>query len=350
VKFKVNVSNCGNVALTGIVVSDTDFTFAGVAGSLAVGAWDESNVYILDDALAGQQWDNASVVGTPPVGPVVTDYDLAYYFGSQSCINIEKYVSVDNGVTWLDADTATGPYADEGSTVKFKVNISNCGNINLTGITVIDTDFTFTDIATSLVVGAWDESAVYSTTALVDQQWDNASVTCSQGVSDWDLAYYFGEAQGGCTYTPGYWKTHSSYGPAAHTDPTWMELPNMDGDGNLHEGPDELFYGNNYGLTWLTVMSFSSKDAKALGLKWTDVQKYQHLAFHYVAAVLNGLMNENPLPQEIDDAIANATSILAAHPNMIIPLADYLEVTMLTAQLAEFNEGMFNSNWPHCGD
>ena len=235
-----------------------------------------------------------------------------------------------------------------GSTVKFKVNISNCGNIPLTGIVVSDTDFTFTGVATSLAVGASDVSNIYITTALAGQQWDNASVTCTQGASDYDLAYYFGEEQyGGCTYTPGYWKTHSSYGPASHEDPTWMELPDMDNDGII-EGPDELFYGNIYGLTWLSVMKFSSKDAKALGLKLKDVQKYQHLAFHYVAAVLNGIMNGN-LPPGIGDVIADAELILEAHPNMKIPASEYPNVILLTAQLAYFNQGGL-PNWPHCDD
>ena len=39
----------------------------------------------------------------------------------------------------------------------------------------------------------------------------------------------------GCTLTQGYWKTHSTYGPASKPDATWNLLP-----GGL--GPDTVFF------------------------------------------------------------------------------------------------------------
>jgi uncharacterized repeat protein (TIGR01451 family) len=198
VKFYVAVNNTGNVELTNIVVGDTDFTFTGIASTLAAGASDTSDVVTIS-AVAGQQYDLADVRGTPPVGANVTDSDPAYYFGSAPNIDIEKYVSVDGGTTWLDADSATGPYAAVGSDVKFYVAVNNTGNVELTNIVVGDTDFTFTGIASTLAAGASDTSDVVTISAVAGQQYDLADVRgtppVGANVTDSDPAYYFGQAQ-----------------------------------------------------------------------------------------------------------------------------------------------------------
>jgi hypothetical protein len=116
-------------------------------------------------------------------------------------IDIEKYVSVDGGTTWLDADTAAaGPYTTVGSDVKFKVVVTNTGGTNLVNVAVSDTDFTFTGVATSLAVGAYDESDVLTVSGVAGQHYDLATVTGDfytgatfrETVSDNDPAYYKG--------------------------------------------------------------------------------------------------------------------------------------------------------------
>jgi hypothetical protein len=148
-------------------------------------------------ALAGQQYDLADVRGTPPVGANVTDDDPAYYIGSNPSIDIEKYVSVDGGTNWLDADTAgAAPYAAVGSDVKFYVVVNNTGNVELTNIVVGDTDFTFTGVASTLAAGASDTSNIVTVAALAGQQYDLADVRgtppVGANVTDDDPAYYFG--------------------------------------------------------------------------------------------------------------------------------------------------------------
>ena len=145
------------------------------------------------------------------------------------------------------------------------------------------------------------------------------------------------EEQGGCTYTPGYWKNHAV---GKHVDPTWMELP---------QGPSTKFYGNDYGLTWLSVMNFNAKQAKGFGLEWTDVQVYQHLAFHYVAAVLNGHFN-GYLPSEIDTLISDAEPIFANNQDMVLDSAETDSAKEISSMLADFNQGTLYDNWPHCED
>nr|MBP8305170.1 hypothetical protein [Phycisphaerae bacterium] len=216
VMFKVRVCNTGEVPLTGILVSDTDFTFAGVATSLGAGECDESDVYVVPGGAAlGEQYDLASVTGTPPVGPAVTDEDPAYYTGTPPppAIDIEKYVSVDGAITWDDADSAPGPSAMVGHDVMFKVVVCNTGGYTLTGIMVTDSDFTFTGVAGSLDPGECDESDVYVVPggAVLGEQYDLASVTGTppegDAVTDEDPAYYSGmeEPDTFCSVTQGFW-------------------------------------------------------------------------------------------------------------------------------------------------
>ena len=194
VKFYVSVCNNGTADLTDIVVGDTDFNFTDIATSLLVGQCDNSSVVTVA-AVAGQQYDLANVTGTVLDGPNVFDEDPAYYIGLIPGINIEKYVSVDGGVTWFDADSATGPSAVVGEDVKFYVSVCNNGTADLTNIVVSDTDFSFTGVVTSLLAGACDNSSVVTVAAVAGQQWDMANVTAQAdgvGVFDEDPAYYRG--------------------------------------------------------------------------------------------------------------------------------------------------------------
>jgi hypothetical protein len=100
----------------------------------------------------------------------------------------------------------------------------------------------------------------------------------------------------GCTLTPGYWKTHSSYGPAP-ADDTWYAA-DLDGDGVI-EGPDESFFLS--GKTGYQVL-------------WTAPggNAYYILAHAYIAAVLNGL-NGASSPPEVDAVIAAAETLFSTY-------------------------------------
>ncbi|MCJ7570293.1 MAG: hypothetical protein MUO82_00220, partial [Candidatus Thermoplasmatota archaeon] len=76
---------------------------------------------------------------------------------------------------------------------------------------------------------------------------------------------------------------------------------------------------------------------------------YQHLAFHYVAAVLNGL-NNGYLPSEIDTLIFDAKPIFANNHDMVLNSAETDSAKEISLMLADFNEGTLYDNWPHCED
>lgn len=94
--------------------------------------------------------------------------------------------------------------------------------------------------------------------------------------------------EGGCTLTPGYWKTHSKYGPAPY-DNTWaMVDPN---------GEDSDFFDTGQSL--YEVLWTEPKGGNA----------YYILAHAYIAAVLNEL-NDATVPAEVETAMNNAEVLL----------------------------------------
>jgi uncharacterized repeat protein (TIGR01451 family) len=193
VSFYVSICNNGAEPLTNISVTDTDFTFTGVAASLAVGACDNSSVVTVP-AVAGQHYDLATVTAEAD-GVPLTASDPAYYTGLTPGVAIEKYVSVDGGITWDPADSAPGPSALVGKNVSFKVTVCNNGGANLTNVVVDDTEFDFTGVATSLLVGACSNSSIVTVAAVAGLHYDLATVTAETDgvpVTASDPAYYTG--------------------------------------------------------------------------------------------------------------------------------------------------------------
>jgi uncharacterized repeat protein (TIGR01451 family) len=197
VSFKVRICNDGEADLSNVVVSDTDFTFIGVVTSLAAGDCDESNIVTVA-AVDGLQYDLATVTANAD-GVPVNDNDQANYTGLTPHIDIEKYVSIDDGLNWEDADSAPYPTPLVGNNVSFKVVICNDGEADLSNVVITDTDFTFTGVASSLSVGDCDESDVVTVAAVDGLQYDLATVNATaEGVpvTDEDPASYFGSPPG----------------------------------------------------------------------------------------------------------------------------------------------------------
>ncbi len=69
-------------------------------------------------------------------------------------IDVEKYVSIDGGASWVDADTATGPYLTTGIDPQFKFVIENIGNVDLTDVDLIDSVFGNIHLDGTLAVAA----------------------------------------------------------------------------------------------------------------------------------------------------------------------------------------------------
>jgi len=89
------------------------------------------------------------------------------------------------------------------------------------------------------------------------------------------------ETSQGCTYSSGYWKTHSIYGPSVKRDDSWDVIIDWWGAGDEESGEDVSFYGKSYELydpmSWHDVLLAKPKKKNV----------YIILAQQFVAAELN---------------------------------------------------------------
>ncbi len=142
-----------------------------------------------------------------------------------------------------------------------------------------------------------------------------------QSLIKFDVAYV---PDGGCTLTPGYWKTHSSYGPAPY-DMTW-DLVDEDG----------AFFLS--GKTYYQVLWTSPKG-----------NAYYNLSFQYIAAGLNELHGADfsAAKAAYDDA---TTLFMAYTPAQIAGLkgSDPLrqQFINLAGILGNYNKGLIGPG--HC--
>lgn len=117
-----------------------------------------------------------------------------------AAIDLEKYISVDGGTTWLDADILPGPQVEEGDPILFRVFVSNTGDAELSNIVLTDTQFDTStcSVPETLAAGAFfdcdfgpvdAEDGEYTNTATITADAETGTVT------DSDSASYLGEAE-----------------------------------------------------------------------------------------------------------------------------------------------------------
>jgi hypothetical protein len=132
----------------------------------------------------------------------------------------------------------------------------------------------------------------------------------------------------GCTLTPGYWKTHSSYGPAPYDD-TWASLAN---------GADTAFF--------LSGQSYY----QVLGTQPAG-NAYYILARAYIAAQLNGINGASFT--SIQATFDQATALLQGYtPAKVAALGKASAVRQsfisLAGTLDAFNNGVTGPG--HCSE
>ncbi|MBN1399504.1 MAG: hypothetical protein JXA74_01630 [Anaerolineae bacterium] len=125
--------------------------------------------------------------------------------GEHAEIDIEKYVSVDNGGSWDDADEAPGPPAAVGEQVVwFRYVISNVGNVTVDDISLSDPTFDSQiaaqcSIASTLKRGESTTCVIGPLEALAGRHENTANVTARWNqtkLMDEDLAHYYGMTSG----------------------------------------------------------------------------------------------------------------------------------------------------------
>ena len=137
----------------------------------------------------------------------------------------------------------------------------------------------------------------------------------------------------GCTLTPGYWKTHSTHGPAPNDD-AWLLLGDVDGDGQS-EGADELFFSS--GKTYYEVL-------------WTAPQgnAYYILAHAYIAAKLN-ILNGASAPSTVTAAVSYAETFFTTYtPTSSLSKSVRNAAIANAGTLDKYNNGLIGPG--HCSE
>jgi hypothetical protein len=231
VQYRLTVINCGDRDLETVTINDTVLGILDYpVGDLAAGdsiALDSGTIPELDqpgrcDEL-GEFQNTATAVGYYEVGQY-TDSDPAWVKcidNSIPCIDIEKLISVDAGASWNDADTeAEAVETEAGIGVLYQLIVTNCGNVDLTEVTINDTvlgilDYPVGDLAAGDSIaldsgtipeldqpGRCDEPGAFENVASVEAYTTNRGTKVTDSDPAWVYCLVRGEE--GCT--PGYWK------------------------------------------------------------------------------------------------------------------------------------------------
>ena len=131
VTWTYTVTNCGNVPLSNITVTDSEagVTPAYVSGDDGDNILQTSETWIFEatgTAVAGT-YSNTGYVDGYYGTTLVQDDDTSGYFGTQPCIHIEKTTNGGDGLNITVGDPVTWTYT-----------VTNCGNVPLSNITVTD--------------------------------------------------------------------------------------------------------------------------------------------------------------------------------------------------------------------
>ncbi len=193
-QFKFVVINIGTDDLINVAI--TDDVFGPIANNISLAVGESADFYYTDAWQQGQHVNTATAVGDSVDGPVF-DQDSAYYNGVKAApgISIKKYISPDNGATWMDANTAPGPAIPSSISPMFKFVVTNTGNVPLADVEVTDSVYGIIDNLSVFVVGEsaewvitkpWNLGA-HENIATVTAGFDNVTL------SDADNAWYMGE-------------------------------------------------------------------------------------------------------------------------------------------------------------
>lgn len=188
------VTNSGNVALTGVTVTD-DSGLAVTCPKTKLEPAETMTCTASSTAVAGDHTNVAVAKGKPPCGPDVTAGDPVHIHVPALApgIDVEK---LTNGE---DADVEPGPALEMGAPVQWTYRVTNTGNVALTGVAVTDDrGVAVTCPKTTLEPG---ESMVCTGSGVAQAcQYGNLgtatateAIAPGRQVSDQDPSHYFGQ-------------------------------------------------------------------------------------------------------------------------------------------------------------
>lgn len=162
-------------------------------------------------ALAGYHPDTVTAIGQYSTGGITytpTATDTASYTGVSPAISVKKWVSVDNGNTFYDANDASEvpfPQAWVDDPVVFRFQAHNSGDVDLTDVTITDNIYGPIAVIAVLEAGAYSDYFYVDSTAVLGEHTNIATVTGNwkdRQYSDEDPATYIGNKRQGQDPTP----------------------------------------------------------------------------------------------------------------------------------------------------
>ncbi|ADL13022.1 DUF3794 domain-containing protein [Acetohalobium arabaticum] len=194
-EYRIVVTNTGNETLTNITLTDDVLGAFATPASLAPG--DSFEVTATGTWAEGLNTNTATVTADGDTVTGLTDSDPANYTGVTASIDVEKLVSADGGMTFVDADTPPGPDIVTGTDPVFKYVVTNNGTEILTDISLIDSKLGPITIPTTTLNPGESFEVTAAGTWAEGQQTNTATATGtfdSTIVEDTDPANYFGAA------------------------------------------------------------------------------------------------------------------------------------------------------------
>ncbi len=197
VYFRFEVTNTGNVPLSNITLSDSDFVLNRCSPPSLLNPGQKYTCWHgPTPAQVGQHTNTATATGLYQNQTLTDADDANYYAPPQPAIDVEKYVSVDGQSTWQDADLPPGPQTAVGAMVYFRFVVTNTGNVPLSNVTLSDTVYALggcSPIPPPLPAGAVYTCTIGPLPAQAGQHTNTASTTgvyANTTVSDADDANY----------------------------------------------------------------------------------------------------------------------------------------------------------------
>ena len=186
VYYRITVTNTGDMALSGITLTDDHFSLSGctIPATLAIDASFDCNYSAVSAATSTTNTATADSNETGPETDDATVNPVAQQ--AAPSFNVDKTVAL----------SATGPWANQvnvltGTTVFFKITVTNTGDEDLTGIIVVDDTHTFTagecTIPATLAIGAHFD-CIYSAAAVTGTHVNTATADSGQTEPDTDTA------------------------------------------------------------------------------------------------------------------------------------------------------------------
>jgi uncharacterized repeat protein (TIGR01451 family)/gliding motility-associated-like protein len=180
VTYTFEVSNVGNVTLTGVLLSDPLIPYNQSIGTMAPG---DSQTFTATYTLTQADIDNrilintAGVTGTAPDNSTATATDRAVI------------ASQDFGAIEVDKVSLDQVYSTVGEQLEYEITVTNIGNVTLNNVVLTDDLTGLTQSVGTMAPGA---SSVYTTTYVVTQQDLDAGLITNEatatGVEDTPLA------------------------------------------------------------------------------------------------------------------------------------------------------------------